>query len=305
MIESLLVPFEYEYMVKAILVSGLIGGVCAFLSCFITLKGWSLMGDALSHAIVPGVAIASIIGLPFSIGAFVAGLLAAVGMGWVKHHSRLREDAVIGVVFTTWFALGVLLLSVFPSSINLRTIVFGNILGISDSDIVQVVAIAGLSLAVLLVKWRDLLVYCFDASHARSLGMNTTFLHFLLLALLSATAVAAMQTVGAVLVVAMLVTPGATAYLLTDRFGRMIGLATTMGLFCGVTGAYASYFLDGSTGGCIVVLQTALFLVALVLAPKHGLLAARARRREARAVAGALVPSMPKGPPPPSSSISA
>ena len=162
-----------------------------------------------------------------------------------------------------------------------------------------------LSLAVLLVKWRDLLVYCFDASHARSLGMNTTFLHFLLLALLSATAVAAMQTVGAVLVVAMLVTPGATAYLLTDRFGRMIGLATTMGLFCGVTGAYASYFLDGSTGGCIVVLQTVLFLVALVLAPKHGLLAARARRREARAVAGALVPSMPKGPPPPSSSISA
>jgi ABC-type Mn2+/Zn2+ transport system permease subunit len=305
MMDSLLVPFQYEYMVKAILLSGLIGAVCAFLSCFITLKGWSLMGDALSHAIVPGVAVASIFGLPFSLGAFVAGLLAAVGMGWVKHRSRLREDAVIGVVFTTWFALGVLLLSVFPSSINLRTIIFGNILGISDQDIVQVVCIAGLSLGVLLVKWRDLLVYCFDASHARSLGLNTTFLHFLLLALLSATAVAAMQTVGAVLVVAMLVTPGATAYLLTDRFGRMIVLATGMGLFCGVAGAYASYFLDGSTGGCIVVLQTVLFLLALVLAPKHGLLAARIRRREARAVAGALAPSSPRGSQPPSSSLSA
>ena len=294
MLESLLVPFQYEYMVKAILVSGLIGGVCAFLSCFITLKGWSLMGDALSHAIVPGVALASILGLPFSLGAFVAGLLAAFGMGWVKNRSRLREDAVIGLVFTTWFAIGVLLLSLFPSPINLRTIVFGNILGISDSDIVQVLVIAGLALGVLLLKWRDLLVYCFDPSHARSVGMNTNFLHFLLLALLSATAVAALQTVGAVLVVAMLVTPGATAYLLTDRFSKMILIAIGMGVGCGLAGAYASYFLDGSTGGCIVVLQTLVFLVALVLAPKHGLLASRNRRREARAVAGALMPSTPK-----------
>lgn len=301
MIENLLVPFQYEYMVKAILVSGLIGGVCAFLSCFITLKGWSLMGDALSHAIVPGVAAAALLGLPFSLGAFVAGLLAAVGMGWVKHRSRLREDAVIGVIFTTWFALGVLMLSLRPSSINLRTIVFGNILGISDGDILQVVAIAGLSLLVLLLRWRDLLVYCFDASHARSIGLNTTFLHFLLLGLLSATAVAAMQTVGAVLVMAMLVTPGATAYLLTDRFGRMTVIATATGAGTGAAGAWASYFLDGSTGGCIVVLQTLLFLVALMLAPKHGLLAARKRRREARRLAGVLQPSGPKGDPPRSS----
>ncbi len=268
-------------MVKAILVSGLIGGVCAFLSCFITLKGWSLMGDALSHAVVPGVALASILGLPFSLGAFIAGILAALGMGWMKNNSRLREDAVIGVVFTSWFALGLLLISLYPSSINLRTIIFGNILGISDADILQVLIISGLAIIILLFKWRDLLLYCFDSNHARSLGLNTGFLHFLLLALLSATAVAALQTVGACLVVAMLVTPGATAYLLTDRFGKMIGIATAMGTLCGLIGSYASYFLNGSTGGCIVVLQTLLFLFTLVFAPKHGLLAARAHRRAA------------------------
>lgn len=283
MFDGLLTPFHYEYMLKAILVSGLIGGVCAFLSCFITLKGWSLMGDALSHAVVPGVSLAWLAGLPFSAGAFIAGILAALGMGWIRRHSRLREDAVIGVVFTTWFALGLLLLSLYPSHLNLRTIVFGNVLAISDPDILQVLVISGLALLVLALKWRDLLLYCFDENHARSLGLNTGFLHFLLLALLSATAVAALQTVGACLVVAMLVTPGATAYLLTDRFGRMLALATASGAGCGLAGAYLSYFLNGSTGGCIVVLQTLVFLAALVLAPKHGLLAARRRTASARA----------------------
>ncbi len=273
-----LTPFHYEYMVKAILVSGLIGGVCAFLSCFVTLKGWSLMGDALSHAVVPGVSLAWMIGLPFSVGAFFAGVLAALGMGWVKANSRLREDAVIGVVFTTFFALGLLLLTLYPSNLNLRTIIFGNILAISDPDILQVLVISALSILVLGLKWKDLMLYCFDETHARSIGLNTRFLHLLLLSLLSATAVAALQTVGACLVVAMLVTPGATAYLLTDRFGRMLWIATGTGAVCGVLGAYVSYFLNGSTGGCIVVLQTAVFLTALVLAPKHGLLAARHQR---------------------------
>lgn len=281
MMGDLLTPFHYDYMVKAIVVSGLIGGVCAFLSCFITLKGWSLMGDALSHAIVPGVSMAWLMGLPFSVGAFLAGILAALGMGWVKANSRLREDAVIGVVFTTFFALGLLLLSLFPSNLNLRTIIFGNILAISDPDILQVLIISGLSVVLLSLKWRDLLLFCFDETHARSIGLNTRFLHLLLLALLSATAVAALQTVGACLVVAMLVTPGATAYLLTDRFGKMLLIATAIGVLCSVVGAYASYFLNGSTGGCIVVLQTAVFLAALVLAPKHGLLAARAQRHAA------------------------
>ncbi len=276
--EALLVPFQYEYMVKAILVSGLIGGVCAFLSCFVTLKGWSLMGDALSHAVVPGVAVAYMIGWPFAAGAFFTGLLAALGMGFVKKKTRLREDAVIGVVFTAFFALGLLLISLNPSQVDLRTIIFGNILGISDSDIRQVVIISAVTLVVLGMKWRDLLLFCFDPQQARALGMNVAWLHILLLTLLSATAVAALQTVGAVLVVAMLVTPGATAYLLTDRFPKMLGLAVGMGVGTSLVGAYASYFFDGSTGGCIVTLQTILFLLALIFAPKHGLLSARARR---------------------------
>ncbi len=279
MIETLLTPFHYEYMVKAILVSGLIGGVCAFLSCFITLKGWSLMGDALSHAVVPGVAVAYALGWPFAAGAFGTGLLAAVGMGFVKAKTRLREDAVIGVVFTAFFALGLFLISLNPSSVDLRTIIFGNILGISDPDIMQVVIISAITLLVLGLRWRDLLLFCFDANQARALGLNVTVLHYTLLTLLSATAVAALQTVGACLVVAMLVTPGATAYLLTDRFGRMIGLATGMGVGTSLVGAYASYYLDGSTGGCIVTLQSILFVVALVFAPKHGLRAARRKSR--------------------------
>ena len=292
MIETLLTPLQYEYMLKAIFVSAVIGGVCAFLSCFITLKGWSLMGDALSHSVVPGVAVAYYAGWPFAAGAFVTGLLAAVGMGFVKTKTRLREDAVIGVVFTAFFALGLLLISLYPSQVDLRSIVFGNILGISNPDIVQVLIISGVTLVVLGFKWRDLLLFCFDPNQARALGLNTTVLHFTLLTLLSATAVAALQTVGACLVVAMLVTPGATAYLLTDRFGKMIGIATSMGVGTSIVGAYASYFFDGSTGGCIVTLQSALFVAALVFAPKHGLIGQRAQRRAAALGAGATeVPS--------------
>jgi len=279
MSDTLLIPFQYDYMLKAMWVSALIGGVCGLLSCFVTLKGWSLMGDALSHAIVPGVTIAYLLGAPFALGAFISGLLAALGMGFVKARTNLREDAVIGVVFTTFFALGVLLISLFPAGISLRTIVFGNILGISNPDVVQVAIISAVTLLVLALKWKDLVLFCFDSNQARTLGLNPLVLHFTLLTLLAATAVAAMQTVGACLVVATLVTPGATAYLLTDRFSRMLGIAGGIGVGTGFLGAYASYFLDGSTGGCIVVLQTLLFLIALGFAPKHGMLASRAKRR--------------------------
>jgi ABC-type Mn2+/Zn2+ transport system permease subunit len=241
------------------------------------------MGDALSHAVVPGVSIAYLLGAPYALGAFISGLLAAVGMGFIKTRTSLREDAVIGVVFTTFFALGVLLISLFPAGISLRTIVFGNILGISSSDILQVVLIALVTLLVLLAKWKDLVLFCFDPNQARALGLNVLVLHFTLLSLLAATAVASMQTVGACLVVATLVTPGATAYLLTDRFGRMLGIAAGIGVGTSFFGAYLSYFLDGSTGGCIVVFQTLLFLLALVFGPTHGLLANRARRRFAMA----------------------
>ncbi|PTY02649.1 hypothetical protein DB346_08890 [Verrucomicrobia bacterium LW23] len=281
MIDYLLEPFTYGYMVKAILASALIGGVCAFLSCFITLKGWSLMGDALSHSIVPGVSLAYIFGLPFSLGAFAAGLMAAAGMAFVRSNTRIREDAVIGVVFSTFFALGLVLISLYPSNIQLKTIVLGNTLGISDEDTLQFIIISVVTLIVLGCLRRDLLLFCFDPNHARSIGLNVRMLHMTLLTLLAATAVAALQVVGACLVVAMLITPGATAYLLTDRFERMQQIAVTLGLGLSLAGAYASYYLDASVGGCVVVLQTLAFMAALVFAPRHGLLAHRRRRHAA------------------------
>lgn len=289
MIETLLQPLQSEFMLKAIGVSALIGLTCAALSCFVTLKGWSLMGDALSHAVVPGVSIAYAAKLPFALGAFVSGMLAAGVMGYIKDRTRLREDAVIGIVFTTFFALGVLLISLYPSNINLKTIVFGNILGIADADIVQVLAISAVTLAILAVKWKDIALLLFDPNHARAVGLPTRFLHALLLTLLAATAVASLQAVGACLVVAMLVTPGATAYLLTDRFGVMMVLAMTIGTLTATAGAYASYFINGSTGGCIVVLQTGVFLATLALAPRHGLITAYRRRAAAgRSVVAAV-----------------
>lgn len=294
MMDYLLIPFDYEYMQKAMLVSSVIGGVCAVLSCFVTLKGWSLMGDALSHAIVPGVALAYLAGLPFALGAFASGLLAALAMGFIKAKTRIREDAVIGMVFTTFFAAGVLLISLFPSNISLKTIVFGNILGIANADIVQMLIIAAVTLVVIGLKWKDLLLFVFDPNHARAIGLNTALLQLLLLTLLSATAVAALQTVGACLVVAMLVTPGATAYLLTDRFGRMMAIASVMGVSTSFAGAYASYFLNGSTGGCIVVLQTSLFLLALFFAPKHGIVASRMKARASSAELDAGAHAAPK-----------
>jgi ABC-type Mn2+/Zn2+ transport system permease subunit len=249
----------------------------------VTLKGWSLMGDALSHAVVPGVAIAYILGLPFALGAFFAGLMAAGTMGLIKAKSRIREDATIGIVFTSYFALGLLLISVFPARVDLKSIIHGNILGISDADIAQVIAISAFTVGVLALKWKDLMLFCFDPNQARVLGLRGGLLHVVLLALLAATAVAAVQAVGALLVVAMLVTPGATAYLLTDRFGTMLRLSAAMGVGTSLVGAYASYFLNGSTGGCIVTLQTLVFLAAFVFAPKHGILASKRRARQSRA----------------------
>ena len=275
MLSNLLIPFQYEYMVKAILVSGFIGGVCALLSCFVVLKGWSLLGDALSHAVVPGVAVAYIVGIPFSVGAFISGMLAALAMGFIKKRTRIREDAVIGIVYTTFFALGVLLISLFPSNITLSTIVMGNILGIADRDIVQTLIIAGSSLAIILLKWKDLRLFSFDPAQARAIGLNTNALYLLLLTLLAVTAIAALQTVGSILVVAMLVTPGAAAYLLTDNFSSMMRLASIIGMLTSSAGAYISYFLNGSAGGCIVTLQFLFFLAVLFFAPRHGILAAK------------------------------
>ena len=277
MIGQLMEPFGYGYMVNAMWVSALVGAVCAFLSAYLMLKGWSLIGDALSHAIVPGVAGAYMLGLSFSAGAFLSGLLAAGSMMFLNHRTRLKEDVIIGLVFAAFFGLGLFMVSLSPVSVNIQTIILGNILAITPEDTIQLAIIGGCSLAVLLLRWKALMVAFFDENHARSVGINPVFFKGLFFVLLSACTVAAMQTVGAFLVVAMVVTPGATAYLLTDRFPRLLAISVAIGASSSFIGAYASYFLDGATGGIIVVLQTLCFLAAFVLAPKHGLLASRRR----------------------------
>ncbi|MCB1593192.1 MAG: metal ABC transporter permease [Alphaproteobacteria bacterium] len=275
MTDFLLEPFSYHYMVKAIWVCALVGGVCAFMSSYLMLKGWSLMGDALAHSIVPGVALAYLLSLPYAAGAFFAGLLAAGSMSAVKHKTKLREDTVIGLVFTAFFASGLLLVSIYPTSINIQGIILGNILAISDYDIWQVVFISLVCLTVLLLKWKDFLAVFFDERHARSIGLPVSFLRVLFFTLLSAVCVAALQTVGACLVIAMVITPGATAYLLTDTFNRLILIATILGSCTSGLGAYLSYFLDANPGGLIVILQTLIFLAAFFFAPKYGLLRRR------------------------------
>lgn len=272
---ELLAPFDYDYMVKAMWVSALVGATCAFLSAFLMLKGWSLMGDALGHSIVPGVAGAYLLKLPYAAGAFLAGLLAALGMAFVRSQTRLREDAIIGLVFTSFFAAGLLLVSINPTSVNVQSIVLGNILGISDEDARQVVVISAVTFGILLLKWKDLLAVFFDEGHARSVGLNAGWLKILFFTLLAAAVVAALQTVGACLVIALVITPGATAYLLTDRFQRLLVIAVAIGALTSLIGAYLSFFLDGATGGVIVTLQTLIFLAAFYFAPKHGVLAAR------------------------------
>jgi manganese transport system permease protein len=268
----LIAPLQYEFMLKALLVSAFVGAVCAFLSCYMTLKGWALMGDAVSHSVTPGVVLAYIFNLPYSIGAFVFGVGSVLAIGFIKSKTRIKEDTVIGLVFTGFFALGLVLISKNPSNVDLLHILFGNVLGISTGDMIQTFIIGSITLITLLVLRKDLLLFCFDPTHARSIGINIVALHYILLGVLSLTIVAALQTVGIILVVAMLVTPGATAYLLTDHFDRMIPLAIASGVFSSVLGTYISYYLDGSTGGCIVVVQTLLFVVAMIFAPKYGLL---------------------------------
>ncbi len=275
MIEYLLEPFSYNFMFKAIWVCALVGGTCAFLSSYLILKGWSLMGDALAHSIVPGAALAYILGLPYSIGAFFSGLMAAFGMAMVKRQSKLREDTIIGLVFTAFFAVGLLLVSINPTSVNIQGIILGNILAISDFDLMQVVIISLICLVVLTLKWKDFLAVFFDENHARSIGLPVQTLQIVFFTILSAATVAALQTVGACLVIAMVVTPGATAYLLTDRFGRLIVLAVLLGSTISALGAYLSYFLNTNPGGLIVTMQTLVFMVAFFLAPKHGLLKTR------------------------------
>lgn len=273
-------PFGYQYMLNAMWVSAMVGGLCAFLSCYLMLKGWSLIGDALSHSIVPGVAGAYMLGLPFALGAFLSGGLAAGSMLFLNQRSRLKEDAMIGLIFSSFFGIGLFMVSLNPMSVNIQTIILGNVLAIAPEDILQLAIIGVISLTILLLKWKDLMVVFFDENHARSIGLNPGRLKLLFFTLLSVSTVAALQTVGAFLVICLVVTPGATAWLLTDRFPRLLTIAVAIGSLTSFFGAWLSYWLDGATGGIIVVLQTLLFLLAFVFAPKHGLLANRRRARQ-------------------------
>lgn len=277
---SLLAPFDYSYMINAICVSALVGCVCAFLSAYLMLKGWSLIGDALSHSIVPGVAGAYMLGLPFSLGAFFAGGLAASTMLFLSQRSKLKEDTIIGLIFSAFFGLGLFMISLSPASVNIQTIVLGNILAISPADTLQLVIIAATSLVILMTKWKDLLVVFFDENHARSIGLNPFRLKVLFFTLLSASTVAALQTVGAFLVIAMVVIPGASAYLLSDKFGTVILISTSIGTLTSALGAYLSFFFDAATGGVIVLLQAFIFLLAFLFAPKHGYLIARRKVKQ-------------------------
>ncbi|MBP8918227.1 MAG: metal ABC transporter permease [Micropruina sp.] len=273
-------------MVRALLTTTIAAVVCAVLSCWLVLIGWSLMGDAVSHAVLPGVVLAYLVGAPFALGAVIFGFLAVGLIGAIRHTSRVKEDAAIGIVFTTLFALGLVLISVTPSQTDLNHIVFGNLLGVSAAELVQVAVLGAVTLGVLLHKRRDFTLYAFDPTHAHAIGLNPRLLGALLLGLLALTAVVALQVVGVILVVAMLIIPGATAHLLTDRFERMLLIAPALSVLSGVTGLYLSYYLDTASGGMIVVTQGVVFALVYLFSPTQGLIGSRlARRRRARLAA--------------------
>lgn len=295
-VDFLLEPMQLEFMVRATATTVIASVVCATLSCWLVLIGWSLMGDAVSHSVLPGVVLAYVVGAPFALGAIVFGFLAVALIGVVRGTSRVKEDAAIGVVFTTLFALGLVLISVTPSQVDLNHIIFGNLLGVSDSDLIQVVIIGAVVLAVLGIKRRDFTLYAFDPTHAHAIGLNPRMLGAALLGLLALTAVVALQAVGVVLVVALLITPGATAYLLTDRFQRMLVIAPILTTCCALIGLYASYYLDTASGPMVVLANGLAFALAYLFAPRHGIVATRAlprlqRRRAAADDAGRAVAS--------------
>lgn len=285
-LDLLLEPLQYDFMVRALATTVVAAIVCALLSCWLVLVGWSLMGDAVSHAVLPGVVLAYVFGAPFALGALVFGLLAVALIGLIRGASRVKEDAAIGIVFTTLFALGLVLISVTPSQTDLSHIIFGNILGISDAEFVQILILAVVAFAVLLVKRRDLTLYAFDPTHAFAIGLSPRMLGALLLGVLALTAVVALQVVGVILVVAMLIIPGATAYLLTDRFGRMLVIAPLVSAAASIIGIYLSYWLDAASGGLVVLVQGAFFTLAYLFAPRQGIIGRRIAAGRARREAG-------------------
>jgi manganese/iron transport system permease protein len=275
--EWITLPLSYPFMQRALIVSVLVGAVCAVLSCYLVLKGWSLMGDAISHAVLPGIVIAYVLGLPLAIGAFGAGLSCALLTGYLKEHSRVKEDTVMGIVFSGMFGLGLVIFTKVETDQHLNHILFGNVLGVTVRDLIETAIIAGGTLLVVLLKRRDLLLYCFDPNHARAIGLPVRMLHYGLLILLSLTIVSALKAVGIILVIAMLVAPGAIAYLLTDSFERMLVIAASVAIASSALGTIVSFHIDGATGACIVLIQFVVFVLAFLFAPKRGLLSTWSR----------------------------
>jgi len=264
-------PLTHDFMRKALLMSSLVAAVCGFLSSYLTLKGWALMGDAVSHSVMPGVVVAYALGLPFSLGAFIFGVGSVALIGFIKQKSRVKEDTVIGLVFTGFFALGIVLVSKIKSNIDLHSILFGSPLGISLSDVKQTIFISLLVVILLSIFRKDLMLYCFDPRHAKTVVINVFFLHYLLLTCLSLAAVVGLQSVGIILVDAMLITPGATAYLLTDKFDNMTVISVFSAIISSLIGIYVSFWFDLETGGSIVLAQTFIFLFAFLFAPRYGI----------------------------------
>lgn len=256
----ILEPLQYAFMFKAVVVSTVVGVACAILSCFLVLKGWSLLGDAISHAVLPGVVLAYMLGIPFGLGAFVFAMLAVILIGYIKNNTKIKEDAVMGIVFTTLFALGLMLISKIISSVDLTHVLFGEVLGISDNDAWYTFIILALVSIVVLVFRRTFLLFCFDPTHAQSLGLPVRFIHYSFLALLAVTITGSIQTVGIILVIAMLITPGSTAFLLTKRFSSMLLIAIGISILSSLVGAYSSYYFNIATGGTIVFVQGCIFL---------------------------------------------
>ncbi len=277
------VPLSYGFMQRALGIAVLVGAVCAVLSCYLVLKGWALMGDAVSHAVLPGLVIATAFGFPLALGAMAAGLACALLTGYLKERSRVKEDTVMGIVFSGMFGIGLVLFTKIETDQHLLHVLFGNLLGVTNQDVIETAAVAGITLLAIMLKRRDLLVYCFDPQHARSIGLPVTLLHYGLLILLSLTIVASLKAVGIILVVAMLVAPGAIGQLLTNRFDRMLAIASAVAIGSCVVGTLVSFHIDGATGPCIVLIQAAVFLLALLFGSQGGLL----RQRRTLAVSDA------------------
>lgn len=270
--------FQYAFMQRALLTSVLVGAICGILSCYVVLKRWSLLGDAISHAVLPGVAIAYLLGWPFFVGAFITGALTSVGIGAIERHTRIKSDAAMGLMFTSAFALGIVIISKIASSTHLMHILFGNVLGVKQSALLLTLVASVIALLVVWLAYRPLLLYAFDPLQAQALGFNTSVIHYGLILLLTLTIVASLETVGIILVVAMLITPGATAHLLTDRFKTMMLISVGVGVSSAVIGLWLSVVLDVASGGTIVLVATSWFFVALLFSPKHGLILRQWRR---------------------------